>query len=37
MKAGDLGAFSVLPVSATLVGTVRTFDPRRCRRWWKTA
>ena len=27
MKAGDLGAFSVLPGSATLVGTVRTFDP----------
>src|SRR5574343_1756033 len=26
MKAGDLGAFSVLPGSATLVGTVRTFD-----------
>ena len=27
MQAGDLGAFSVLPGSATLVGTVRTFDP----------
>ena len=27
MKAGELGAFSVLPGSATLVGTVRTFDP----------
>ena len=26
-QAGDLGAFSVLPGSATLVGTVRTFDP----------
>jgi amidohydrolase len=27
MQAGDLGAFSVLPGTATLVGTVRTFDP----------
>lgn len=27
VQAGDLGAFSVLPGSATLVGTVRTFDP----------
>jgi hippurate hydrolase len=27
MRAGELGAFSVLPGSATLVGTVRTFDP----------
>lgn len=27
MQAGDLGAFSVLPGSATLVGTVRTFNP----------
>ncbi|MFT3813893.1 MAG: M20 aminoacylase family protein [Acidovorax sp.] len=27
MQAGDLGAFSVLPGSATLVGTVRTFSP----------
>jgi len=27
MQAGDLGAFSVLPGKATLVGTVRTFDP----------
>ena len=26
VQAGDLGAFSVLPGSATLVGTVRTFD-----------
>ena len=28
MQAGDLGAFSVLPGTATLVGTVRTFDPQ---------
>lgn len=28
MKAGDLGAFSVLPGTATLVGTVRSFDPQ---------
>ncbi|KAB7615096.1 M20 aminoacylase family protein [Verminephrobacter eiseniae] len=28
VQAGDLGAFSVLPGSATLVGTVRTFDPQ---------
>lgn len=27
VQAGDLGAFSVLPDSATLVGTVRTFNP----------
>ena len=27
IQAGDPGAFSVLPGSATLVGTVRTFDP----------
>lgn len=27
MRAGDLGAFSVVPGSATLVGTVRTFNP----------
>lgn len=27
MQAGDLGAFSVVPGSATLVGTVRTFSP----------
>jgi amidohydrolase len=27
MRAGDLGAFSVMPESATLVGTVRTFSP----------
>jgi hippurate hydrolase len=27
MQAGDLGAFSVLPGTATLVGTVRAFDP----------
>ena len=27
MHAGDLGAFSVMPGKATLVGTVRTFDP----------
>jgi amidohydrolase len=27
MQAGDLGAFSVLPGKATLVGTVRTFSP----------
>ncbi|MEB2348384.1 MAG: M20 family metallopeptidase [Comamonadaceae bacterium] len=27
VRAGDLGAFSVLPGQATLVGTVRTFDP----------
>ncbi len=27
IQAGDLGAFSVLPGKATLVGTVRTFDP----------
>ena len=27
MQAGDLGAFSVLPGTATLVGTVRTFNP----------
>ncbi|AOW11994.1 amidohydrolase [Hydrogenophaga crassostreae] len=26
MKAGDLGAFSVMPGTATLVGTVRTFS-----------
>jgi amidohydrolase len=26
MQAGDLGAFSVMPGSATLVGTVRTFS-----------
>ena len=27
VQAGDLGAFSVLPGKATLVGTVRTFNP----------
>jgi hippurate hydrolase len=27
VQAGDLGAFSVMPGTATLVGTVRTFDP----------
>ncbi len=27
VKAGDLGAFSVIPGTATLVGTVRSFDP----------
>ena len=27
MQAGDLGAMSVVPDSATLVGTVRTFNP----------
>ena len=27
VQAGDLGAFSVQPGSATLVGTVRSFDP----------
>jgi len=27
VQAGDLAAFSVLPGQATLVGTVRTFDP----------
>ncbi|NMM78218.1 amidohydrolase [Acidovorax sp. SRB_14] len=27
IQAGDLGAFSVLPGKATLVGTVRTFEP----------
>ncbi|WP_302172676.1 M20 aminoacylase family protein [uncultured Hydrogenophaga sp.] len=27
MQAGDLGAFSVIPGKATLVGTVRTFNP----------
>ena len=27
LQAGDLGAFSVLPGQATLVGTVRAFDP----------
>ncbi len=27
MKAGDLGAMSVIPDSATLIGTVRTFSP----------
>ena len=27
MQAGDLGAFSVLPGTATLVGTVRSFHP----------
>jgi hippurate hydrolase len=27
MNAGDLGAFSVVPGKATLVGTVRTFSP----------
>jgi len=27
IEAGDLGGFSVLPGSATIVGTVRTFDP----------
>ncbi len=27
VQAGDMGAFSVLPGTATLVGTVRTFDP----------
>ena len=28
MQAGDLGAFSVIPREATLIGTVRTFQPR---------
>ena len=28
MQAGDLGAMSVVPGQATLVGTVRTFDPQ---------
>ena len=28
MQAGDLGAMSVVPGEATLVGTVRTFDPQ---------
>jgi len=28
MHAGDLGAFSVVPGKATLVGTVRTFNPK---------
>ncbi|MDM0045348.1 M20 aminoacylase family protein [Variovorax dokdonensis] len=28
MQAGDLGAFSVVPGRATLVGTVRTFNPK---------
>lgn len=27
MQAGDMGAFSVIPNKATLVGTVRTFNP----------
>jgi len=27
LRAGELGAFSVLPGTATLVGTVRSFDP----------
>lgn len=27
MQAGDMGAFSVVPGKATLVGTVRTFNP----------
>jgi hippurate hydrolase len=27
MQAGDMGAFSVMPGKATLVGTVRTFSP----------
>lgn len=27
VQAGDMGAFSVLPGSARIVGTVRTFDP----------
>jgi hippurate hydrolase len=27
MQAGDMGAFSVVPGTATLVGTVRTFNP----------
>ncbi len=27
VQAGDLGAFSVIPGTATLVGTVRSFDP----------
>ena len=27
MQAGDMGAFSVVPGTATLVGTVRTFSP----------
>ncbi|QCB48712.1 M20 aminoacylase family protein [Hydrogenophaga sp. PAMC20947] len=27
MRAGDLGAFSAIPGTATLVGTVRTFNP----------
>jgi amidohydrolase len=27
MRAGEMGAFSVIPGSATLVGTVRSFDP----------
>ena len=34
MHAGDMGAFSVLPGAARIVGTVRTFNPR-CRNWWK--
>ncbi|MCW5223220.1 M20 aminoacylase family protein [Verminephrobacter aporrectodeae] len=28
VQAGDLGAFSVLPATAKLVGTVRSFDPQ---------
>jgi metal-dependent amidase/aminoacylase/carboxypeptidase family protein len=28
MQAGDLGAMSVIPGKATLVGTVRTFSAR---------
>ena len=28
MQAGDLGAMSVVPSTATLVGTVRSFDPQ---------
>ncbi|MBU4506515.1 MAG: M20/M25/M40 family metallo-hydrolase, partial [Gammaproteobacteria bacterium] len=27
MQAGDMGAFSVMPGKATLMGTVRTFNP----------
>jgi metal-dependent amidase/aminoacylase/carboxypeptidase family protein len=27
VQAGDLGAMSVMPGKATLVGTVRTFSP----------
>lgn len=27
MQAGDMGAFSVIPNKATLVGTIRTFNP----------